>query len=72
MRIHKITPSVDYNWCLKRLDTQQNEPTYQNSIKVPKVVKPTNKKSYYNKQCNKQPNVPSLPEYFLFHSQKQV
>ena len=33
-----------YNLWLKRLITQQNEPTNQNSIKVPKVVKPTNKK----------------------------
>ena len=30
---------------LKRLDTQLNEPINQNSIKVPKVVKPTNKKT---------------------------
>ncbi len=27
----------------ERLDTQLNEPTKQNSIKVPKVNKPTNK-----------------------------
>ena len=33
----KIYPPVDY--------TQLNEPTNQNSIKVPKVVKPTNKKT---------------------------
>ena len=38
--IHKITPSVDYNYWLKRLDT-----TNQNSIKVLKVVEPTNKKT---------------------------
>ena len=37
--IPKITPSVDYNQGLKL-----NEPTNQNSIKVTKVVKPTNKK----------------------------
>ena len=30
MMIHKITPSVDYNKCLKRLDTQLNESTNQN------------------------------------------
>ena len=29
---------------LKRLDNQPNKPTNQNTIKVPKVVKPTNKK----------------------------
>ena len=45
MMIHRITPSVDYNgqW-LKGLDTQLNEPTNNNSIKGPKVVKPKNKK----------------------------
>ena len=29
------------------LDTLSNEPTNQNSIKDPKVIKQTNKKSYY-------------------------
>ena len=38
--IHKIIPSVDYI-----LDTPLNEPTNQNSIKVFKVVMPTNKKN---------------------------
>ena len=28
----------------ENLDTQLNEPTNQNTLKVPKVVKPTNKK----------------------------
>ena len=37
---------VDYNYWLKRLDTQLNEPTNQNSIEVPKVGKPTNKKDF--------------------------
>ena len=45
MMIHKITPSVDYNKWFKRLDTQSNKPTNQNSIKVPKVVRLTNKKT---------------------------
>ena len=45
MIIHKIIPSVDYNKWLKRLDTQNNEPTNQISRKVPEVVKPTNKKT---------------------------
>ena len=47
MLIHKIIPSVDYNYWLKRFDTQQNEPTNQNSINVPKVVQPTNKQTLY-------------------------
>ena len=42
---HKITPSVDYNIWLKRLDTQLNKPSNQNSVKFPKVIKPTNKKT---------------------------
>ena len=40
--VNKITPSVDYNYCWKGLDTQLNEKTNQNSLKVPKVVKLTN------------------------------
>ncbi len=54
-------PSVVYNKWLNRLDNQLNEPTNQNSIKVPTVVKPTNKKMIlqnFGDQCNKQPNVP--------------
>ena len=31
---------------MKRLDTELNEPTNQNSIKDPKVVKPMNKKTF--------------------------
>ena len=48
MMIHKITPSVDYNQLLKRSDsdTQLYEAANQNSVKVPKVVKPTNKKTF--------------------------
>ena len=38
-------PSVDYDQWLKRWTTQLNEPAYKNSIKVPKVVKATNKKT---------------------------
>ena len=44
-----ITTSVNYNYYLKRLETQLNEPTNQNSILVPKVVKPTNKKRLWYK-----------------------
>ena len=36
-----------FNYWQKRLDTQLNESTNQNSLRVPKVVKPTNKKRYY-------------------------
>ena len=34
----QITPSVNYNQWLKRLNTQLNELTNQNSMKVSKVV----------------------------------
>ena len=34
MMINKIAPSVDYNYWMKRLDTQLNETTKQNLIKV--------------------------------------
>ena len=38
----KITP-LKFTISLKYLDTQLNEITNQNSIKIPKVVMPTNK-----------------------------
>ena len=59
----QITP-LDYNQRLKRLVTQLNELTNLKLVKVPKVVKPTNKKTLlknFGDQCNKKPNVPSLP-----------
>ena len=40
----QITPSVDYNCWLKRWDTQLDETTNQNSLKVPKVFKLTTQK----------------------------
>ena len=39
--MHKIIPSVDYNW-LKRMATQLNKIIDQNYMKIPKVVKPSN------------------------------
>ena len=45
----KNTPSVDYNYWLKRLDNQLNVPTNQNLIKVPKVAVLTNKKNVITK-----------------------
>ncbi len=45
MTIHTITPLEDYNFWLKRLDTQLKKSTNQNSLKVPKVARPTNKKT---------------------------
>ena len=42
MMIYIIIPFVDYNWWLKRLNTQPYEPS-----KGPKVVGPTKRKRYY-------------------------
>ena len=43
--IHKIPFYVDYNFWLKCLDTQLIESTNKKLLKVPKVVKPTNRKT---------------------------
>ena len=43
------TPVLVNNLWLKRLDTQLYETSNQNSMKVSKIVKPTNKKRYYEK-----------------------
>ena len=43
----------NYPFCrllVETLDTQQNEPTNQNSSKFTKVVKPTNKKTLQTKK----------------------
>ena len=47
MMINKFKSLLDNNYWLKLLDPQLNEPTNQNSIKVPKVVKPMNKKTLF-------------------------
>ena len=44
MMIHKITPSGDYNYWLKRFDIELDKSTNQNTLKVPKIVISTNKK----------------------------
>ena len=63
MMIHKINPSLVCNKWLKRLDIQLNEPTNQNSLKVPKVANSINKKTFLKTlgTSDKQSNVPSLP-----------
>ena len=48
---------------LKLFDTQLNEPINQNLIKVPKVVKPTNKKTFGTSVIN---SPMSLPGYLKF------
>ena len=49
IRVHKITPSLDYNKRLKHLDTQLNEPTNPKFHKSSKNVMQTNKKKCYYK-----------------------
>ena len=46
MMIHKITPSLDYNQWLKRMDIQLNELTNQNLLKSPKLWKRIEKRYY--------------------------
>ena len=46
MMKYKITRSVDNNWLLKRMKTELNKLTNQNSIKVPKFVKQMNNKNF--------------------------
>ena len=70
MIIHKITPSIDYNWWLKRLDTQLVEPTNPNLFKVFKIIKTTNKKICYCKTLgisaiNSPMSPPSLTMYTI-------
>ena len=47
MIIHKITTSLDFNYWLKHLGTQLNKTANQNSLTVPKVVKPMKIKRYH-------------------------
>ena len=47
MIIYKITPTVDYNQWLKRLNTQLIEATNQNSLKPPKLLSQRRRKRYY-------------------------
>ena len=47
MIINKITLSVDYNYGLKRLNTEVNESTNQNSLISPKLLNKRIRKCYY-------------------------
>ena len=71
MMIHKIIPTVDYNLWLKRLDIQLNEPTNQNSLKVPKVVKSTNKKMCYKTFETREINNPMSPPSLTIATEDQ-
>ena len=45
--IQKITHFVDCSKWFKRSETRLNEPNNQNSIEIPKAVKPSNKKTLF-------------------------
>ena len=45
MMTNKIPTYLDYNYWLKRLDIQLNKSSNKNSLKVLKVVNPTNRKT---------------------------
>ena len=57
---------IDYNKWLKYLDTQLNESTNKNIMKVPKLVEATNKAllKKFEDLCNKQPNILFIYPYF--------
>ena len=69
MIIQKITPSVDYNQWLKHLDTQLEEPTNQNSIKVPKFQQQI-RKCYYKTLGTSIINNPMSPPFLFFNRSK--
>ena len=53
----------NYPFCRLQLVVALNEPTNQNSMKVLKVVKPTNKKIYYKALRTSVINSPFSPPY---------
>ncbi len=59
MMIHKITSRLQL-W-VNCGDTQLNKPTNQNSIKVPKVVKPANREHFFETSGTSVINSPSSP-----------
>ena len=69
MYIIEITPSLDFYYCLKSLDTQLNAITNQNSIKVPEAVKPINNKTFFKSLGTSAINIlmspPSMILYML-------
>ena len=63
MTIHKITTSVDYNLCLKRLNIQLYEPNNQNSLKTPKLISQRIRKTLETRVINSPMSPPSLTTY---------
>ena len=56
----------NYPFWLKHLDTQSNEPANHVSIKVPKVVKPTNRETLFCTFGNVVPSLKELLDHLCF------
>ena len=61
MMIHQITPFVDYNYWLKRLETQLMKSTNQNPMEVPKLLSQQIRKRYYKTSGTSVINSPMSP-----------
>ena len=61
MLINKISPFVNYNQWLKRLDNQLNKPANQNPIDSPKLLSQQIRDHYYKTLGTSVIDIPSLP-----------
>ena len=66
--IQKVPSYVDYNYWLKRLDTQYNESTNHKFLKVPEVVNQTNKKMLFKTLVTNVINSPLFPSFLVWAS----
>ena len=72
---HKVTQNYPFYRLKLMVETfghSTKKPTNQNLLKVPKVDKPTNKKTLlcnFGDECNKQPIVPSLSFILIYFQQ---
>ena len=62
----EITPTVDYNYWLRRLDTQLIKPSNKNSVSPQSCYANENNVIFFNfgDYCNKQSNVTFLPRFW--------
>ena len=66
--VNKITAFIDYNQWLKRLETQLDEPTNQNSLKLQRLISQQLRKHYFKTLGTsvinyKKVNIPSLSDF---------
>ena len=66
-RLHKITPSIDYNWCLQRMHTQLIEPNNQNSQKSVTFFSQPIRNCYYKALGTCVINSPMFPPSLGLH-----